>query len=92
MKKIINNPSDFVDESIDGLIKSHPEIYSLAKDNSRVITRASKSSKIAWKQRHQEDNCHENQRVRSWVEGEKHLHASLLDWQSKDWHEFLHGC
>ena len=44
MKKIINNPSDFVDESIDGLIKSHPEIYSLAKDNSRVITRASKSS------------------------------------------------
>ena len=44
MKKIINKPSDFVDESIDGLIKSHPEIYCLAKDNSRVITRASKSS------------------------------------------------
>ena len=44
MKKIINKPSDFVDESIDGLIKTHPNIYALAKDNSRVITRAVKSS------------------------------------------------
>ena len=44
MKKIINNPSDFVDESIDGLIKSHPNIYALAKDNERVVTRALKSS------------------------------------------------
>ena len=44
MKKIINNPNDFVDETIDGLIKSHPEIYSLASDNPRVITRAVKSS------------------------------------------------
>ena len=44
MKKIINNPSNFVDETIDGLIKSHPNIYSLASDNSRVITRAIKSS------------------------------------------------
>ena len=43
MKKIINNPSNFVDETIDGLIKSHPNIYSLASDNSRVITRAIKS-------------------------------------------------
>ncbi len=45
MKKIINNPSNFVEESIDGLIKSHPEIYALAKDNTRVITRAKKASK-----------------------------------------------
>ena len=45
MKKIINNPSNFVEESIDGLIKSHPEVYSLAKDNNRVITRAKKASK-----------------------------------------------
>ena len=44
MKKIINKPSDFVDETIDGLIKSHPHIYALAKDNSRVITRAVKAS------------------------------------------------
>ena len=44
MKKIINNPSDFVEESIDGLLKSHPDVYALAKDNSRVITRAKKAS------------------------------------------------
>jgi len=44
MKKIINNTSNFVEESIDGLIKSHPEIYDLAKDNNRVITRAKKAS------------------------------------------------
>ncbi len=45
MKKIINNPSDFVEESIDGLIKSHPNIYALAKDNNRVVMRANKASK-----------------------------------------------
>ena len=45
MKKIINNPSNFVEESIDGLIKSHPDVYALAKDNNRVITRATKASK-----------------------------------------------
>ena len=44
MKKIINNPSDFVEESIDGLIKSHPDVYVLANDNHRVITRANKGS------------------------------------------------
>ena len=44
MKKIINNPIDFVDETLDGLIKSHPKVYSLASDNSRVIIRAIKSS------------------------------------------------
>jgi len=43
VKKLINNPADFVDESIEGLIKSHPDIYSLAKDNNKVITRAIKS-------------------------------------------------
>tara|TARA_B100000700_G_scaffold87736_1_gene98793 strand:+ start:700 stop:1695 length:996 start_codon:yes stop_codon:yes gene_type:complete len=45
VKKIINNPSDFVEESIDGLIKSHPDVYAMAKDNNRVITRANKASK-----------------------------------------------
>ena len=44
MKKLINNPENFVEESIDGLIKSHPNIYALAKDNERVVTRALKSS------------------------------------------------
>ena len=44
MKKIINNPANFVEETIDGLIKSHPDVYSLAKDNDRVITRSSKAS------------------------------------------------
>jgi len=45
MKKIINNPANFVEESIDGLIKSHPDIYAMASDNNRVITRANKASK-----------------------------------------------
>ena len=40
MKKTINKPADLVAEFIDGLIKSHPEIYFLAKDNSSVVTRA----------------------------------------------------
>ena len=44
MKKIINEPSNFVEESIEGLVKSHPDIYSFAPDNKRVITRAKKSS------------------------------------------------
>ena len=45
MKKIINNPSNFVEESIDGLVKSHPDVYAFAKDNNRVITRTNKASK-----------------------------------------------
>ena len=44
MKKIINKPSDFVEESIEGLVKSHPDVYSFAKDNNRVVTRAKKAS------------------------------------------------
>ena len=44
MKKIINKPSDFVEESIEGLVKSHPDIYAFAPDNKRVITRATKAS------------------------------------------------
>ena len=44
MKKIINKPSDFVEESIEGLVKSHPEVYSFAPDNKRVIARAEKAS------------------------------------------------
>tara|TARA_Y100001970_G_scaffold235871_1_gene295158 strand:+ start:1180 stop:2175 length:996 start_codon:yes stop_codon:yes gene_type:complete len=44
MKKLINNPANFVEESIDGLIKSHPDVYALAKDNNRVVTRSNKAS------------------------------------------------
>ena len=44
MKKIINKPSDFVEESIEGLVKSHPNVYSFAKDNKRVIIRTTKAS------------------------------------------------
>ena len=36
MKKIINEPKNFVEESIEGLVKSHPEIYAFAKDNNKV--------------------------------------------------------
>ena len=43
MKKIINNPSDFVEESIQGLIISHPDVYSFADDNQRVIKRTNKA-------------------------------------------------
>ena len=43
MKKIINNPSDFVEESIKGLVLSHPDIYSFATDNQRVIKRTVKT-------------------------------------------------
>ena len=44
MKKIINKPSNFVEESIDGLVKSHPDVYAFATDNKRVITRTTKAS------------------------------------------------
>ena len=43
MKKIINNPSDFVEESIQGLVVSHADIYSFATDNERVIKRTVKA-------------------------------------------------
>ena len=44
MKKLINNPNNFVEESIDGLVKSHPDVYAFAPDNKRVITRSTKAS------------------------------------------------
>ena len=43
MKKIINEPSNFVEESIEGLVKSHPNIYAFSDDNKRVITRSRKA-------------------------------------------------
>ena len=47
MIKIINKPSDFVEESIDGLVKSHPDVYAFAPDNKRVITRTTKASNLS---------------------------------------------
>ena len=32
MKKIINNPDDFVNESIQGLVHSYPDIYKFSSE------------------------------------------------------------
>ena len=44
MKKIINNPDDFVKESINGLVNSHPEIYSFSSETEKVVTRTTKAT------------------------------------------------
>ncbi|WP_421725772.1 dihydroxyacetone kinase subunit DhaK [Bauldia sp.] len=38
MKKILNDPADYVGEMLDGLVAAHPEVY--ARPESHVITRA----------------------------------------------------
>ena len=43
MKKIINEVDDFVDESIKGLVISHPENYAFSKETNRVLKRFNKS-------------------------------------------------
>ncbi|MCF8486079.1 MAG: dihydroxyacetone kinase subunit DhaK [Rhodobacteraceae bacterium] len=40
MKKILNNPVDYVDEMLAGLTAAHPEFYRLAGDTGRVVARA----------------------------------------------------
>lgn len=40
MKKILNNPTDYVDEMLAGLIAAHPEYYALQGETGRVVTRA----------------------------------------------------
>src|SRR5215475_6450264 len=40
MKKILNNPADYVDEMLDGLCRAHPEYYARAGSGGRVIKRA----------------------------------------------------
>ena len=40
MKKILNNPNDYVDEMLAGLIAAHPEYYALQGETGRVVTRA----------------------------------------------------
>lgn len=40
MKKILNAPTDYVTEMLEGLCAAHPEYYRQAGDDGRVITRA----------------------------------------------------
>jgi dihydroxyacetone kinase-like protein len=40
MKKILNNPIDYVDEMLAGLTAAHPEYYRLHGDSGRVVARA----------------------------------------------------
>jgi dihydroxyacetone kinase-like protein len=40
MKKILNNPVDYVDEMLAGLTAAHPEYYRLHGDSGRVVARA----------------------------------------------------
>ncbi len=39
MKKILNDPANYVDEMLEGMIAAHPQFY--AQPIRRVITRAS---------------------------------------------------
>lgn len=40
MKKILNDPADYVSEMLDGLVAAHPEYYSAFGDSGKVIARA----------------------------------------------------
>ena len=40
MKKILNDPADYADETLDGLVAAHPEHYRLHGDSHRVVARA----------------------------------------------------
>lgn len=44
MKKILNAPVDYVDETLQGLIAAHPEHYRLYGDTHRVVARASETA------------------------------------------------
>jgi len=45
MKKILNDPVDYVDEMLAGLTAAHPEFYRLAGGSGRVIARATGGAK-----------------------------------------------
>ncbi len=45
MKKILNDPSKYADETLEGMCKAHPEIYRVTGPENRVIARAKKGSK-----------------------------------------------
>ena len=42
MKKILNDPFNYVDEMLDGLCSAHPDLYRQTGEAGRVITRVSK--------------------------------------------------
>ena len=41
MKKILNDPSSYVDETLEGMVAAHPEHYALHGEGGRVVVRAS---------------------------------------------------
>jgi dihydroxyacetone kinase-like protein len=43
MKKILNNPADYVDEMLEGLTAAHPEFYRLVGETKRAVARATSS-------------------------------------------------
>ncbi len=43
MKKILNNPNDYVDEMLAGMVAAHPEYYRLHGDTGKVVARAQKA-------------------------------------------------
>jgi len=45
MKKILNDPANYVDETLDGLVAAHPEHYRLYGDSHRVVARATPGDK-----------------------------------------------
>lgn len=45
MKKILNNPVDYVDEMLAGLVLAHPGHYRMAGDTGRVVARAAAGRK-----------------------------------------------
>lgn len=40
MKKILNNPADYVDEMLEGLTAAHPQFYRLVGETKRAVARA----------------------------------------------------
>ncbi len=45
MKKILNAPVDYVDETLEGLMAVHPEYYRLYGETNRVVARAKETAK-----------------------------------------------
>lgn len=45
MKKLINDPNDYVDEALGGMVAAHPNVYARTGANMRVITRKTAKDK-----------------------------------------------
>jgi len=43
MKKILNNPENYVDEMLEGFVAAHPEFYRMHGDSGKVVARARKA-------------------------------------------------